>query len=30
VLPELKDDTEVSSHDTSTNGLINAYKKWRE
>ena len=30
VLPELKDDTEVSSHDSSTNGLINAYKKWRE
>jgi len=30
VLPELKGDTEVSSHDTSTNGLINAYKKWRE
>ncbi len=30
VLPELNDDTEVSSHDTSTNGLINAYKKWRE
>jgi len=30
VLPELRDDTEVSSHDTSTNGLINAYKKWRE
>jgi glucose-6-phosphate isomerase len=30
VLPELKDNTEVSSHDTSTNGLINTYKKWRE
>jgi len=30
VLPELKDDTEVSSHDTSTNGLINVYKRWRE
>ncbi|WP_343307525.1 glucose-6-phosphate isomerase [Chitinophaga niabensis] len=29
ILPELKDDAEVSSHDTSTNGLINAYKKWR-
>src|SRR5680860_167149 len=30
VLPELKGDAKVSSHDTSTNGLINAYKKWRE
>jgi len=29
ILPELKDNAEVSSHDTSTNGLINAYKKWR-
>ncbi len=29
ILPELKDNAVVSSHDTSTNGLINAYKKWR-
>lgn len=29
VLPELKNDIEVSTHDASTNGLINAYKKWR-
>lgn len=30
VLPELKNDNAVSSHDASTNGLINAYKKWRD
>ncbi len=30
ILPELQDDTEITSHDTSTNGLINAYKKLRE
>jgi glucose-6-phosphate isomerase len=29
ILPELKDDREVSSHDSSTNGLINQYKAWR-
>jgi glucose-6-phosphate isomerase len=29
ILPELKDNTPVSSHDSSTNGLINAYKKLR-
>jgi glucose-6-phosphate isomerase len=29
ILPELKDQTEVTSHDGSTNGLINAYKKMR-
>jgi glucose-6-phosphate isomerase len=29
VLPELEDDREVTSHDASTNGLINTYKKWR-
>ncbi len=29
ILPELKDDSEVSSHDSSTNGLINAYKDLR-
>ncbi len=30
VLPELNGDAEVSSHDSSTNGLINAYKTWRQ
>ena len=30
VLPELKNDSKISSHDASTNGLINAYKKWRK
>ena len=29
VLPELKNEVEIDSHDASTNGLINAYKKWR-
>jgi glucose-6-phosphate isomerase len=29
ILPELKGDEEVLSHDGSTNGLINAYKKMR-
>lgn len=29
ILPELKDDQEVSTHDASTNGLINQYKNWR-
>lgn len=29
ILPELKDGSEVSSHDSSTNGLINRYKSWR-
>jgi glucose-6-phosphate isomerase len=29
ILPELKDDAEVTSHDSSTNGLINQYKAWR-
>lgn len=29
VLPELNDDKEVESHDVSTNGLINAFKKMR-
>jgi len=29
ILPELKDDSEVTSHDSSTNGLINQYKAWR-
>jgi glucose-6-phosphate isomerase len=30
ILPELQSDTLVSGHDSSTNGLINAYKKMRE
>lgn len=30
IFPELKGDQAVSSHDASTNGLINAYKKWRD
>ncbi|HEY8783202.1 MAG TPA: glucose-6-phosphate isomerase [Mucilaginibacter sp.] len=29
ILPELKDDSEISTHDSSTNGLINQYKAWR-
>ena len=29
ILPELKDGAGVTSHDSSTNGLINAYKAWR-
>jgi glucose-6-phosphate isomerase len=29
ILPELKDDQPVSSHDASTNGLINQFKSWR-
>ena len=29
ILPELKDDTSVDSHDASTNGLINAFKAFR-
>lgn len=29
ILPELKDCKEISSHDSSTNGLINRYKAWR-
>ena len=29
ILPELKTDEKVSSHDSSTNGLINAYKAWK-
>ena len=29
ILPERKDDKEISSHDSSTNGLINRYKAWR-
>ncbi len=29
ILPELGDDKSVDSHDSSTNGLINAYKEMR-
>jgi glucose-6-phosphate isomerase len=30
ILPELGDEKEISSHDSSTNGLINRYKSWRK
>ncbi|MBK5243963.1 MAG: glucose-6-phosphate isomerase [Eubacteriaceae bacterium] len=29
VLPQLDNNNKVESHDASTNGLINAYKRWR-
>ena len=29
ILPELKDNQPVNSHDSSTNGLINQFKAWR-
>ncbi|MGZ3945539.1 MAG: glucose-6-phosphate isomerase [Mucilaginibacter sp.] len=29
ILPELRNNDDVSSHDSSTNGLINQYKAWR-
>ena len=29
ILPELENEQEISSHDSSTNGLINQYKDWR-
>ena len=29
ILPELRNNDKVSSHDSSTNGLINQYKAWR-
>lgn len=29
ILPELGDDKAISSHDSTTNGLINRYKAWR-
>ncbi|CDG22764.1 Glucose-6-phosphate isomerase [Xenorhabdus poinarii G6] len=29
ILPELHDEAAVTSHDSSTNGLINRFKKWR-
>jgi glucose-6-phosphate isomerase len=28
ILPELVSEDQVNSHDQSTNGLINLYKKW--
>ncbi len=30
ILPELKDNEPITTHDGSTRGLINQYKKWRE
>ena len=30
ILQELQDNSEVNSHDTSTNGLINQYKNWSD
>jgi len=30
ILPELGDDKQVDSHDSSTNGLINTFKEMRE
>ncbi|MFB6421695.1 MAG: glucose-6-phosphate isomerase [Candidatus Malihini olakiniferum] len=30
ILPELESDQPISSHDSSTNGLINHFKKWRD
>ncbi|WP_276501592.1 glucose-6-phosphate isomerase [Terrimonas pollutisoli] len=30
ILPELETKEDVSNHDSSTNGLINAYKAWRK
>jgi glucose-6-phosphate isomerase len=29
ILPELKNNDKITSHDSSTNGLINQYKAWR-
>ena len=29
ILPELTNSATISSHDSSTNGLINSYKAWR-
>jgi glucose-6-phosphate isomerase len=29
IQPELRNDADISSHDSSTNGLINQYKAWR-
>lgn len=30
ILPELKSDAAINSHDASTNGLVNAFKEWRK
>jgi glucose-6-phosphate isomerase len=30
ILPELQDDAPVSTHDSSTNGLMNAFKTMRK
>ena len=30
ILPELTNEEKISSHDSSTNGLINAYKEMRK
>ncbi|MGE8243724.1 MAG: glucose-6-phosphate isomerase [Sphingobacterium sp.] len=30
ILPELGDNNPIASHDSSTNGLINTYKSWRD
>ncbi|MCS4227870.1 glucose-6-phosphate isomerase [Sphingobacterium sp. BIGb0165] len=30
ILPELGDNNPINSHDSSTNGLINTYKSWRD
>jgi glucose-6-phosphate isomerase len=30
ILPELKNEETIDSHDASTNGLINVYKEWRK
>ncbi|WP_313374900.1 glucose-6-phosphate isomerase [Chishuiella sp.] len=30
ILPELENDETITSHDSSTNGLINTYKYWRK
>jgi glucose-6-phosphate isomerase len=30
ILPELGDDATIEGHDSSTNGLINRFKKWRK
>ncbi|MNR67651.1 Glucose-6-phosphate isomerase [compost metagenome] len=30
ILSELEDDSKVGSHDSSTNGLINAFKEMRK
>jgi len=30
ILPELDGDSKITSHDSSTNGLINHYKKFRK